>query len=282
MVCTQCGTQIAQGKNFCKNCGASLAKTAAPVAGEQGREAVSESARTSTERITAAGDRTQALPIAPARERRGINKAVAAALGVVILIAAGAAVYFGTGLFQGQRAPESSTAAQETTAPIVEPPFTLPVEPPEETARSGQMTKDSDFTSPLRRKEAGAPPSTAMEAPTAPSESKPTTAPKQSPATTARKAQSQPPVSDARARERTPAPPAPAKPVRPAASPGTYQTVRQTRVHESPSATSKVVARIDDGMRVNVVGSTGEWLEIRSKTGNPPGFIRRDDAVPFE
>jgi len=30
------------------------------------------------------------------------------------------------------------------------------------------------------------------------------------------------------------------------------------------------------------VGSVGEWLEVRSKHGNPPGFIRRDDAMFVE
>jgi hypothetical protein len=28
------------------------------------------------------------------------------------------------------------------------------------------------------------------------------------------------------------------------------------------------------------VRSVGDWLEIRSKHGNPPGFIRADDATP--
>jgi len=28
-----------------------------------------------------------------------------------------------------------------------------------------------------------------------------------------------------------------------------------------------------------VVRSAGDWLEVRSKHGKPPGFIRRDDAM---
>jgi len=39
------------------------------------------------------------------------------------------------------------------------------------------------------------------------------------------------------------------------------------------------VSAINKGTRVTVVGSVGEWLEVRSKHGNPPGFIRRDDAM---
>jgi hypothetical protein len=58
-----------------------------------------------------------------------------------------------------------------------------------------------------------------------------------------------------------------------------YQTVRSTSVFEEPSASSRKVGSIPNGSRVRVVGSTGDWLEVRSKQGRPPGFIRRDDAV---
>src|SRR5262245_44353889 len=58
-----------------------------------------------------------------------------------------------------------------------------------------------------------------------------------------------------------------------------YQTVRSTSVFEEPSASSRKVGSIANGSKVRVVGSTGEWLEVRSKQGRPPGFIRRDDAV---
>ena len=58
-----------------------------------------------------------------------------------------------------------------------------------------------------------------------------------------------------------------------------YQTVRSTSVFEEPSPSSRKVGSIANGSRVRVVGSTGEWLEVRSKQGRPPGFIRRDDAV---
>jgi hypothetical protein len=39
-----------------------------------------------------------------------------------------------------------------------------------------------------------------------------------------------------------------------------------------------VLTQIAKGTQVNVVRSVGEWLEVRSKHGNPPGFIRVDDA----
>ena len=58
-----------------------------------------------------------------------------------------------------------------------------------------------------------------------------------------------------------------------------YETVRSTSVFEEPSASSRKVGSIPNATKVRVVGSTGDWLEVRSKVGRPPGFIRQDDAV---
>jgi hypothetical protein len=58
-----------------------------------------------------------------------------------------------------------------------------------------------------------------------------------------------------------------------------YETVRSTAVFEEPSANSRQVGTIPNGSLVRVVGSTGDWLEVRSKQGRPPGFIRSNDAV---
>jgi len=63
------------------------------------------------------------------------------------------------------------------------------------------------------------------------------------------------------------------------AQPRLYETVRNTAVFEEPSASSRKLSTIPSGIRVRVVGSTGDWLEVRSKEGRPPGFIRSDDAV---
>jgi len=65
----------------------------------------------------------------------------------------------------------------------------------------------------------------------------------------------------------------------PSPEPRLYQTVRSTSVFEEPSVSSRKVGSIPNGTRVRVVGSTGDWLEVRSKQGRPPGFIQRDDAV---
>jgi Bacterial SH3 domain len=58
-----------------------------------------------------------------------------------------------------------------------------------------------------------------------------------------------------------------------------YRTVRSTSVFEEPSASSRKVGSIPNGTKVRVVGSTDDWLEVRSKQGRAPGFIRQDDAV---
>ena len=65
------------------------------------------------------------------------------------------------------------------------------------------------------------------------------------------------------------------------AEPGVYETTRGTSVHEDPSSTSRVISQIGGGTRINVVSATGGWLEVRSKRGNPPGYVRSEDARPI-
>jgi uncharacterized coiled-coil protein SlyX len=57
-----------------------------------------------------------------------------------------------------------------------------------------------------------------------------------------------------------------------------YETSRTTAVYQEPSDFSRRVATIVEGTIVTVVGSTGEWLQIRSRRGNPPGFVHRRDV----
>jgi hypothetical protein len=75
--------------------------------------------------------------------------------------------------------------------------------------------------------------------------------------------------------------PAPAA-ARRTAEPGAYETTRATSVYEDPSSASRVISQIGRGTRINVVSSAGgEWLQVRSKHGNPPGYVRSDDARPI-
>lgn len=86
------------------------------------------------------------------------------------------------------------------------------------------------------------------------------------------------PAGPAQTASRAPAnPPQPAT-ARRTAAPGVYETTRATSVHEDPSSASRVISKIDRGTRINVVSSTRDWLEVRSKRGNPPGYVRSDAA----
>jgi hypothetical protein len=89
-----------------------------------------------------------------------------------------------------------------------------------------------------------------------------------------RRAQVEPRI-DPRPVERAPARP---RAVRRAAEAGLYETVRATAVHEQPAESSRVITQIGRGTRIHVVRSSGDWLEVVSKRGNPPGFIPWDDT----
>jgi hypothetical protein len=60
---------------------------------------------------------------------------------------------------------------------------------------------------------------------------------------------------------------------------GSFQTVRPTQVFSQPSENSALIANIGQGTKLNVVDSTNGWVEIRSKHGRPPGFVRQEAAV---
>lgn len=62
---------------------------------------------------------------------------------------------------------------------------------------------------------------------------------------------------------------------------GWYRVTRPTSLYAAPRDASEVVSRLQPGMRVRVVDlAAGEWLEIHSITNRPPGFLRREDAMP--
>ena len=63
------------------------------------------------------------------------------------------------------------------------------------------------------------------------------------------------------------------------AEPGVYEVIQVTSVRENPSASARAIAQINRGTKVTVVRSVGEWLQVQSKQGNPPGYIRSDDAM---
>ncbi|HXV84499.1 MAG TPA: hypothetical protein VEG60_32010, partial [Candidatus Binatia bacterium] len=60
---------------------------------------------------------------------------------------------------------------------------------------------------------------------------------------------------------------------------GSYEIIQPTRVFSAPRADAQLIANIEPGTQVNVVGSLDGWLEIRSKHGRPPGFIPKNAAI---
>ena len=62
---------------------------------------------------------------------------------------------------------------------------------------------------------------------------------------------------------------------------GWYQVVNPSVLRAAPRASSPMVIRLRPGTRVRVVGLVGgQWLEVRSISNRPPGFLYRADARP--
>lgn len=75
------------------------------------------------------------------------------------------------------------------------------------------------------------------------------------------------------------APSSPTPPARRSAEPGVYEVIRATTVREEPSGAARRITDINKGTKITVVRTVGDWLEVRSKQGNPPGYVRLDDAI---
>lgn len=282
MFCTRCGTQINEGENFCKNCGASTAKPTqtAPNLAAPDPEAIASPSPIETvshpRPAQPSASQTRPMPTSQLRERRGINNSVLAAAGVAVVIIAAAGLYFGTDLFRKSMS-ETPPPAREPMTNVAEPPPATPVE----VAKLDNLSAESDPNSPLWSTvpaDAPAP----VEDPNSKPEALAKPAPKAQQAEQTRTPPIRPSTESSRAVERGNKAPGPSIASGRAANPGTYETVRPTTLFEKPSGSSRAVSNIGDGIKVNVVGSSGDWLEVRSRLGNPPGFIRRDDAKPVE
>ncbi|MEA2658847.1 MAG: hypothetical protein QOF64_1443 [Candidatus Binatota bacterium] len=59
---------------------------------------------------------------------------------------------------------------------------------------------------------------------------------------------------------------------------GIYEVTRTSRVYSAPSEFSQLLGDVEPGLKVNVVNARDGWLEIHSKHGRPPGFIRKEAA----
>jgi hypothetical protein len=275
MFCTQCGTQVDEGKNFCKNCGARVGRSDATVPSEPAEPAIS--AAVSQEAEVAAQQPSshslQHAPAASAIKEGKSNKAVLITAGVAVIALAGAGIFFASGLFNKAGDVPSLPAPPPVQEPMAKAPAdNAPLPSFEETKDPALGEAPSAPANPPLSPE---PPAAEPARPT-PADSVRKTAPAPDNLPPPAKSQAQRAGQDTGRNNR----PAPAS--RGGASAGVYETVRSTTVYEDPSAAAKVLANIPAGVRVNVVNSSGEWLEVHSKRGNPPGFIRRGDATFIE
>jgi hypothetical protein len=267
MFCTHCGTQIDEGKKFCKNCGATIAKVDEPAATMVIPKFDPTSSTQQTEFIRSATlpqapvSETQPITMLP-KQRRGISPSVVITIvALLVLIGGGVGVYFGTDLFREPAAVENASVPE----PMVSNP-----EPPPMAPIEGDKIPEGPSERDLNAALQSAP---AEPLPAPPVESPKNNEPAPKPA-----AKSNVPAQDRVAKAPTP----PSTPRRPAFNPGTYETLRATNVFDGPSPSAHIVAGIERGVRINVVASNGDWLEVRSRHGNPPGFIRKDDARSVE
>lgn len=67
-----------------------------------------------------------------------------------------------------------------------------------------------------------------------------------------------------------------------AALAGIYQVTQATRVFAAPAEYAQQVGEIEPGLKVTVVNGRDGWLEIHSKNGRPPGFIRSHTAARID
>ncbi len=63
---------------------------------------------------------------------------------------------------------------------------------------------------------------------------------------------------------------------------GKFKITRPTAVYSGPSENSALITSIEPGIKINVVSSRGGWLEIRSKHGRPPGYVRQEAAIKID
>ena len=284
MFCTHCGTQIDGGKKFCKNCGARITNADEPAGTmvlprfDPTSTRLPESTRSAvTPQIPVS--ETQPIMMFP-QQRRGISPSiVSAAVALLILIGGGAGIYLGTNLFREPATMENiAEPALEPMANSPEPPPMAPIEGD----RIPEGPSERDLNAALQSAPAEPLPPPPVENPRAKAPT-PKPAPKSDVASSSRQPSNQLGGSNAPAQERIARAPTPANtPRRPAFNPGTYETLRTTNVFDGPSASARIVAGIERGVRINVVASNGDWLEVRSRHGNPPGFVRKDDVRSVE
>jgi hypothetical protein len=279
MFCTQCGTPFELGQNFCKHCGARVnqqpdLRTPTETPKREGPQ-VTTAPIAKAAPVGKVADDT--LPYSPSRERQGISMSAIVGGCLALILAGSAVIYFGTDLLR-------EPAKQKTSDIADVPPASTDASSPDtrrrEEAKNSTEAVNDNLASARQSQEAQTPPPVPADTPQPAPEVSPIPAPKTDGTESARKSQSPRVGQDTEATVRAKRPPAAA--ARRGGSGGIYETTRSTTVFESPSASSQVLANIPGGTRIDVVNANGQWLEVHSRRGKPPGFIRREDATFVE
>jgi len=217
------------------------------------------------------------LPYSPSRERQGLSMSAIVGGCLALILAGSAVIYFGTDLLR-------QPAKQKTSDIADVPPASTDASSPDarrrEEAKNSTEAVNDNLASARQSQEAQTPPPVPDDSAQPPPEASPKPVPKTDGSESMRKSEVPRAGLNGQATERPSRPPASA--ARRGGARGIYQTTRSTTVFESPSASSQVVANIPDGTRIDVVNAKGDWLEVHSRRGNPPGFIRREDATFLE
>jgi len=269
MFCNRCGAQVEPLDNFCKNCGVRLSRSAEDLPADHNsinerRRVLRASARPN---IVGSGSTAERVPFPRGRERKS-NSAMTMTIAVgVLVIAVASGLYFGTESFREPPRPNSSSVAKAPGSSLSE-----------ETRRPGESSYNNSTSFPQSQPYAPSP-SAPIELPNPSWEQSPKPLPdintSESPD---RKAPVQSRQQQSASTTRPGKAPASTPTSRRAPGVGTYETTGSAPVFESPSDSSQIMANIPAGTRVDVVSAKGDWLEVHSRRGNPPGFIRRQDA----
>lgn len=274
MVCGRCDSQVEPVDNFCRNCGVRLSQSAGIAAADassrtEHEQPISTDASSSRVKSVSSGARRGAA-LQPAHERKGTHSTTIF-FGLLLLIAIAAAGYFGTDLLREPGKPDRPYGAG-APGPVSREEINRAGEPVENNPTSfAQSQSPEPLTS--------APLELSDQRPNMLSKARPDSEPSEPSSRKAPvKTDEQQSTGTARSAKVT----ASTATSRRASAAGAYETRDSTPLFESPSSSSRVVANIPSGTRVEVVSSKGDWLEVHSRRGNPPGFIRRQDAKFLE
>jgi double zinc ribbon protein len=238
--CSQCAKPAETGEQFCSHCGTKLEGIVPPAARKE-----TPLSRSTHKLQSLISDYYQQLP----PEKSEFHRGAALGFGAALLIMLGF-----IGYWKAQGSPQASAPRQEApavakqdvpTAPqdqILSSSFARVVKQPDETPSSA---------APTDRLPAGSPP------------------------------EAQPPNGSGPLLAQEPyspgaAPPAPPPSTIPA---GTYRVTTLAPLRSEPYDDAPVVIRLKSGIKIQVVGAVGDYLEVHSKKGRAPGYVLRDHAV---